>query len=100
MGEEKITEGVIVLMPFCFYMGEPLIPILLILSILCFVEPWIINKVMMQPHNRQMSFSLYISALAVSDTMVVLTGKFLSILIWHLNFYLASLILELIRILQ
>ena len=30
---------------------------------------------MIQPHNRQMSFSLYISALAVSDTMVVLTGK-------------------------
>ena len=32
-------------------------------------------QVMMQLHNRQMSFSLYISALAVSDTMVVLTGK-------------------------
>ena len=29
----------------------------------------------MQPHSRHMSFSLYISALAVSDTMVVLTGK-------------------------
>ena len=32
-------------------------------------------QVMIQPHNRQMSFSLYISALSIADTMVVLTGK-------------------------
>ena len=30
---------------------------------------------MTQPHNRQMSFSLYISALAVSDTVVLIMGK-------------------------
>ena len=30
---------------------------------------------MMQPHNRHMSFSLYISALAVSDTVVLLIGN-------------------------
>ena len=33
-------------------------------------------QVMIQPHNRKMSFSLYMSALAVADTIVVLTGKF------------------------
>ena len=32
-------------------------------------------QVMIQPHNRQMSFSLYISALAVSDTVVLIMGK-------------------------
>ena len=30
---------------------------------------------MIQPHNRHMSFSLYISALAVADTTVLLNGK-------------------------
>ena len=30
---------------------------------------------MMQPHNRHMSFSLNISALAVSDTVAILTGR-------------------------
>ena len=29
----------------------------------------------MQKHNRQMSYSLYISALAGSDTVVLFTGK-------------------------
>ena len=32
-------------------------------------------QVMMQPHNRHMSFSLYISALTVSDTVVLLIGN-------------------------
>ena len=32
-------------------------------------------QVMIQPHNRHMSFSLYISALAVADTTVLLNGK-------------------------
>ena len=30
---------------------------------------------MIQPQNRRMSFSLYISALAVSDTVVLLIGN-------------------------
>ena len=30
---------------------------------------------MIQKHNRQMSFSLYISALAVSDTFFLLNGE-------------------------
>ena len=30
---------------------------------------------MIQPHNRHMSISLYISALAVTDTMDLLIGK-------------------------
>ena len=30
---------------------------------------------MIQPHNRHMSFSLYIAALAVSDTAALLCGK-------------------------
>ena len=37
----------------------------------------------MQPHNRTVSFSLYISALAVSDTICVLVGKlFYLINVW------------------
>ena len=32
-------------------------------------------QVMVQPQNRQISFSLYISALAVADTVVLLAGK-------------------------
>ena len=32
-------------------------------------------QVMIQSHNRRMSFSLYISALAVTDTVVLLCGK-------------------------
>ena len=36
-----------------------------------------LNQVMMQPHNRRMPFSLYISALAVSDTVVLLNGEFI-----------------------
>ena len=40
-----------------------------------FTYYFLISQVMIQPHNRQMSFSLYICALAVSDTIVVLTGK-------------------------
>ena len=32
-------------------------------------------QVMIQKHNRQMSFSLYISALAVSDTFFLLNGE-------------------------
>ena len=31
---------------------------------------------MIQKHNRHMSFSLYISLLAVTDTMALLVGKF------------------------
>ena len=31
---------------------------------------------MMQPHNRHVPFSVYISALAVSDNIVLLNGKF------------------------
>ena len=37
-----------------------------------------IFQVMVQSHNRRMSFSLYISALAVTDTVVLLCGKLLS----------------------
>ena len=33
-------------------------------------------QVMIQRHNRRMSFSLYISALAVSDTIVLLIGEY------------------------
>ena len=33
-------------------------------------------KVMIQPHNRNMSFALYISALAVSDTIALLIGNY------------------------
>ena len=43
-------------------------------SVFCKI-PLVYVQVMMQRQNRQMSFSLYIAALAVSDTMVVLTGK-------------------------
>ena len=32
-------------------------------------------EVMIQPHNRHMSFSLYISALAVTDTISLLIGE-------------------------
>ena len=32
-------------------------------------------QVMIQPHNRRLSFSLYICALSVVDTMVLLTGE-------------------------
>ena len=31
---------------------------------------------MVQPHNRHISFSLYISVLAVSDTIALITGKY------------------------
>ena len=34
-------------------------------------------QVMIQPQNRQISFSLYISALAVADTVVLLAGKWI-----------------------
>ena len=40
-----------------------------------FKIPDIFFQVMVQKHNRQMSFSFYISALAVSDTVVLLGGK-------------------------
>ena len=33
---------------------------------------------MMQKHNRHMSFSLYISVLAATDTIVLLIGKIVS----------------------
>ena len=36
-----------------------------------------LNQVMLQPHNRRMPFSLYISALAVTDTVVLLNGEFI-----------------------
>ena len=32
-------------------------------------------QVMIQPHNRHMSFSLYICALAVADTIALLNGE-------------------------
>ena len=32
-------------------------------------------QVMMQRHNRQMSYSIYISALAGTDTIVLFMGK-------------------------
>ena len=35
-------------------------------------------QVMIQKHNRHMSFSLYISALAVSDTVALISGTFIS----------------------
>ena len=31
---------------------------------------------MIQPHNRHMSFSLYISALSVTDTIVLVNGNY------------------------
>ena len=34
-----------------------------------------IIQVMIQPQNRKMSFSCYICALAVADTIVLLSGK-------------------------
>ena len=34
-----------------------------------------IFQVMVQPRNRNMSFSWYISALAVSDTIALLVGE-------------------------
>ena len=37
---------------------------------------------MIQPHNRHMSFSLYISALALSDTIAVINGE-----LWTNNVY-------------
>ena len=36
-------------------------------------------QVMVQKHNRQMSFSLYISALAVSDSIILITGWFFTL---------------------
>ena len=33
-------------------------------------------QVMVQGHNRHMSFSAYIAALAVSDTIVLLNGEY------------------------
>ena len=33
---------------------------------------------MVRKHNRQMSFSMYISALAVSDTLVLTVGTYIS----------------------
>ena len=38
----------------------------------------IIFQVMVQRHNRHMSFSLYISALAVNDTIALLIGECLA----------------------
>ena len=35
-------------------------------------------QVMVQPHNRHMSFSVYISALSISDTISLLNSKFLT----------------------
>ena len=34
---------------------------------------------MMQPHNRKMSFTVYLSALAVADTLVLVIGKYWSL---------------------
>ena len=36
---------------------------------------------MVQKHNRQMSFSLYISVLAISDTIILVNGKFYRMLL-------------------
>ena len=38
---------------------------------------WSLFQVMVQPHNRHMSFSIYISVLAVADTVVLLGGKWI-----------------------
>ena len=37
-------------------------------------------QVMIQPHNIHMSFSLYICALAVADTIALLNGKYTSLI--------------------
>ena len=42
--------------------------------LLCILN--ILFEVMVQRHNRHMSFSLYISALAVSDTVALLIGEY------------------------
>ena len=39
------------------------------------IDVIIIFQMMIQPQNRKMSFSLYISAVAVADTMVAISGK-------------------------
>ena len=36
-------------------------------------------QVMVQPHNRHMSFSLYILALAVTDSVTLLVSKYFSL---------------------
>ena len=36
---------------------------------------------MIQPHNRHMSFSIYISALAVSDTFTLVNGMYMLFMI-------------------
>ena len=45
---------------------------------------------MVQPHNRHMSFSLYISALAESDTIVLLVGKNIYILYIYIYIYISD----------
>ena len=56
---------------------------------LCFIQ------VMMQPYNRHMSFSIYISALAVSDTIAMLIGELAyTILNSYLNFNIDLLTLS------
>ena len=46
---------------------------------------------MIQPHNRQASFSAYISALAVSDTAALLNGK---LDIYGTSFWITCLTLQ------
>ena len=41
---------------------------------------WVTFQVMMQKHNRHMSFSLYISMLAVTDTICLLIGEFFQLM--------------------
>ena len=45
------------------------------MSLVCHLHSQSPFQVMIQPHNRHMSFSVYISALAVADTTVLLNGK-------------------------
>ena len=45
------------------------------LSGFALVTSFYVFQVMIQKHNRHLSISLYISALAVTDTIALLTGK-------------------------
>ena len=48
----------------------------------------IVFQVMIQKHNRHMSFSLYISVLAITDTITLLAGKSLSYFMFGPHFVL------------
>ena len=58
----------------------------------------LLTQVMMQPHNRRVSFSLYISALSITDTIALMLGMFFSVLwinghgycVWSFSWLLES----------